>query len=60
MKGIMSLLALAVALAGPAFAGDVNDRSRPGRLQEGCRAVGCCDEHVRREEDVGSHDVSNT
>jgi hypothetical protein len=53
MKGLVSILALALTLAftGPAFAGDDRSQDR-SRLLEGWRRVGCCDQHVRSEEAV--------
>ena len=55
MKGLVSILALALALAftGPAFLGGRPDgRKDRSRLHEGWRRVGCCNERVRSEEAV--------
>ena len=56
MKGLVSILALAIALAftGPAFAGGgrPDGRKDRSRLHEGWRRVGCCNERVRSEEAV--------
>ncbi len=49
--GSLFALALALAFTGPAFAGDVTND--PSRLREGWRHVGCRDQQVLREEDVG-------
>ena len=47
MKALVSMVALAVAIAmiGPAFAGDRGQNT--SRLREGRWRVGCCDEQVR-------------
>jgi hypothetical protein len=56
MKALISIFAVALALAFtvPAFAGDVTAAKTRGRLQEGWRHVGCCDQYVLREKDVSA------